>query len=99
MGQRRDLEEFDLTKPLDEHKSSLLGDRMSRLWMKEVEKSERKGRKPSIEKVMFRCFFCEILIYAMIVSSMELFIRMLQPIFLGLLLRYFNPRNAKNPTP
>lgn len=91
MGRRRDLEEFDLTKPLDEHKSSLLGDRISRFWMNEVERSSKKGKPPSIEKVIFKCFISDILIYAFILLVMELLIRLSQPIFLGLLLRYFIP--------
>lgn len=99
VGRRRDLEEFDLTKPLDEHKSSLLGDRMARFWMREVEKSAKKGSSPSIEKVIFRSFYADILIYAMVLMVMELGIRMLQPIFLGLLLRYFNPKNSNNTIP
>lgn len=98
LGRRRDLEEFDLTKPLDEHKSSLLGDRICRLWMREVERSAKKGNNPSMEKVILKCFFCDILIYAMVLMVMELGIRMLQPIFLGLLLRYFNPKNATDTT-
>lgn len=99
LGRRRDLEEFDLTKPLDEHKSSLLGDRIARAWMKEVEKCEKKGSIPSVQKVIFKCFICEILIFAVVLGTMELVIRMMQPIFLGLLLRYFNPKNAENKTP
>lgn len=67
--------------------------------MKEVERCEKKGHRPSIDRVLFKCFYFEILIYGLIVSVMELVIRMFQPIFLGLLLRYFNPRNANNDIP
>ena len=41
-GFRRDLEVDDLYKPLNEHKSSLLGEKISKAWEEEVEKFNKK---------------------------------------------------------
>lgn len=117
-GKKRDLDEADLTKPLDEHKSSVLGEKISKLWSKEVEIATSKGRLPSMTKVICKCFVYEMIVYAIVVTVMELgiryflvifleeyynkqynYFRLYQPLFLGLLLRYFNPINSQNTEP
>lgn len=115
-GRKRDLDEADLTKPLDEHKSNVLGDKMARLWSKEVAAAADKGRLPSMTKVIWRCFKYDIIRYALVILAMELGIRyfliyfdrtylqyknfrLFQPMFLGLLIRYFDPRNKEDTEP
>lgn len=99
LGHQRDLTEEDLTQPLREHKSSFLGDRLSRLWSTEVDRAEGYGELPSLTKVLFKCFAYELLVYGAVLSVMEVGLRLSQPFFLGLLLRYFHPDNAKNQLP
>lgn len=53
VGYRRELEIEDLTRPLDEHKSSLLGDKISAAWeaelqrVKKLESSSFANKEPS----------------------------------------------------
>lgn len=45
VGYKRDLEISDLFNPLKDHKSSLLGDKISKIWNQELEKLEKKESK------------------------------------------------------
>ncbi|KAI4497436.1 hypothetical protein M0802_007447 [Mischocyttarus mexicanus] len=107
LGYRRDLEVSDLYKPLKEHTSSLLGDKLSALWetecqkINEINKARKKNgrekldndsnlKEPSLLKVLIKCFGARIMFYGIILVIMEIVLRVLQPLFLGYLLRYYN---------
>lgn len=108
-GCRRDLEVEDLYKPLKEHKSSILGNQISKAWEKEVEAYEKrkqlsesknaaskkydvksKVKLPSLTKVLVKCFGFKLMMYGIILAVMEILLRVLQPIFLGRLLKYYS---------
>ncbi|XP_043503586.1 probable multidrug resistance-associated protein lethal(2)03659 isoform X2 [Polistes fuscatus] len=106
LGYRRDLEVSDLYKPLKEHTSSVLGDKLATLWEAECQKineqrnkalksgakfdNESNLKEPSLLKVLIKCFGARIMFYGIILVIMEIVLRVLQPLFLGYLLRYYN---------
>ncbi|KOC62515.1 putative multidrug resistance-associated protein lethal(2)03659 [Habropoda laboriosa] len=93
VGCRRDLEVTDLYKPLKEHKSSYLGSKISRIWEKEYQ--EKKLKEPSLVKVLMKCFGAQIMLYGIILAVLEISLRLSQPLFLGLLIRYYNQMNSE----
>ncbi|KAG9435895.1 multidrug resistance-associated protein lethal [Apis mellifera carnica] len=107
-GSRKDLEVSDLYRPLKEHKSSYLGTKISKTWQKEYKAyekqkllNEKKGKynqkklkEPSLLKVLFKCFGFQLLIYGIFLAVADIVLRVLQPLFLGRLLRMYNSDNA-----
>ncbi|XP_013196145.2 ATP-binding cassette sub-family C member 4 [Amyelois transitella] len=91
LGYSRDIRENDLYAPLPEHRSDILGDSFQKTWEKEVEDSSNRNRKPSLWRVLVKIFGCEMMLYGLILAAMEFLIRLQQPLFLGLLLRYYSP--------
>ncbi|XP_039745048.1 probable multidrug resistance-associated protein lethal(2)03659 isoform X2 [Pararge aegeria] len=93
LGYSRDIKEDDLYAPLPEHRSDMLGDAMQTAWEQEVENTGFQGeeRKPSLMKVLCKVFGFELVLYGLILAAMEFLIRLQQPLFLGLLLRYYSP--------
>ncbi|XP_043798878.1 probable multidrug resistance-associated protein lethal(2)03659 [Apis laboriosa] len=106
-GSRKDLEVTDLYRPLKEHKSSYLGTKISKTWQKEYKAyekqkllNEKKGKynqkklkEPSLLKVLFKCFGFQLLIYGIFLAVADIVLRVLQPLFLGRLLRMYNSDN------
>ncbi|XP_078047115.1 putative multidrug resistance-associated protein lethal(2)03659 [Augochlora pura] len=108
-GYRKELEVEDLFKPLKEHKSSVLGEQISKAWEVEVKAYEKriqlsesknaaskkydvknKVKPPSLTKVLVKCFGFKLLVYGLILAVLEILLRVLQPLFLGRLLKYYN---------
>lgn len=46
------LKEDDLFRPLDEHKSSILGEKLERIWRNE----HRKHKKSALHRALFKLF-------------------------------------------
>ncbi|CAK1600132.1 unnamed protein product [Parnassius mnemosyne] len=93
LGYRRDIRENDLYAPLPEHQSDTLGDAMQKAWDHELEYCRMRGDdiNPSLWKVLMKVFGAELMLYGLILAAMEFLIRLQQPLFLGLLLRYYSP--------
>ncbi|XP_064076906.1 probable multidrug resistance-associated protein lethal(2)03659 [Vanessa tameamea] len=93
LGYSRDIKEEDLYAPLPEHRSDILGDTLQTAWDQEVDRSTLRndGRKPSLMKVLIKVYGSELMLYGLILAAMEFLIRLQQPLFLGLLLRYYSP--------
>lgn len=72
---RKDLDESDLTKPRNQHKSSILGKRMAIIWSNEYAKAQEHKRKPSMAKVIFKIFWAETVLYGLILFVMEMVAR------------------------
>ncbi|KAK9296489.1 hypothetical protein QLX08_009536 [Tetragonisca angustula] len=104
-GYRKDLEVTDLYKPLKEHTSSYLGTKISRIWQKECEKKlsnegkdsddrkhsgKKKLKQPSLVKVLMKCFGVQLILYGLILAVSDIVFRLSQPLFLGLLVRYYD---------
>ncbi|KOB65752.1 putative ATP-dependent bile acid permease [Operophtera brumata] len=75
-------------------------DAIQKAWDREVEDSQEEGsdRKPSLWRVLFKVFGPEFVLYGLILAAMEFLIRLQQPMFLGLLLRYYSPVQELNST-
>ncbi|KAL6424777.1 hypothetical protein ACFW04_010016 [Cataglyphis niger] len=106
VGYRRDLEVTDLYTPLKEHTSGILGVKIAKAWEKECEAYKRRLKKnattgslkkvsePSLLRVIIKCFGFKVLLYGILLAVMEILLRLLQPIFLGQLLRYYNTQEV-----
>lgn len=88
-GFKRDLETTDIFEPLHEHKSDYLGDKIEKYWNQEVQQAEQKNRRPSLFRVIAKCFGVRIMAYGLILLVMEIFLRASQPLFLGRLIQFF----------
>lgn len=75
IGRKRDLDEFDITEPLDDHKSSILGEQLARNWNIELYNTANKKKRPSLARVIIKTFRWEIICYGIILFIMELFFR------------------------
>ncbi|XP_013167071.1 PREDICTED: probable multidrug resistance-associated protein lethal(2)03659 [Papilio xuthus] len=93
LGYSRDIRDNDLYAPLPEHQSDILGDAMQKAWDRELENFREGGEniKPSLWRVLTKVFGAELMLYGLILAAMEFLIRLQQPLFLGLLLRYYSP--------
>ncbi|KAK0074938.1 hypothetical protein PV326_012047, partial [Microctonus aethiopoides] len=101
------LELGDITRPLKEHKGSILGDKLSIAWEKEKKRVNKineslkkfgksdgtKQRYSSLGRALLSVFGVHILISALILTMIETIIRVIQPLAIGRLLRYFSHDN------
>ncbi|XP_044751872.1 probable multidrug resistance-associated protein lethal(2)03659 [Coccinella septempunctata] len=94
-AKRGDLSEEDLTQPLTEHKSSYLGEKLAILWSKEVIKAKETGKKPRLHSVLYKCFLRQIIGFSAAAVVLEMIVRISQPLFLKLLLRYYSSDNLE----
>ncbi|CAK1548636.1 unnamed protein product [Leptosia nina] len=93
VGYSRDIKESDLYEPLPEHRSDITGNTIQRSWDIEVKRCQesQNDRKPSLLTVLVKVFGAELMLYGLILAAMEFIIRLQQPLFLGLLLKYYSP--------
>ncbi|XP_066260610.1 ATP-binding cassette sub-family C member 4-like [Euwallacea similis] len=99
VGRKRDLDEYDLTEPLEEHTSSNLGETLARNWTTEIQNAAKNKRTPNFGKVIIKTFRWDIVFYGILLFVMEIGVRMQQPIYIGLFIRYFNAKNIKSNEP
>ncbi|KAF7996689.1 hypothetical protein HCN44_002335 [Aphidius gifuensis] len=97
VGYKRDLEIDDLTRPLKEHKSSVLGEKISSAWEEEVRRFNKINQKkkhskatPSLNRVLIKVFGARVALYGVALAIMEILLRVLQPLALGKLLSYYS---------
>lgn len=77
LGRRCELNECDLTKPLPEHQSSNLGNKVARIWSEEVDRARDNSELPSMTKVIFKCFYLDVVLYGIVLVTMEIGLRYL----------------------
>lgn len=86
LGYKRDLNENDLYEPLKEHTSHQLGESLARLWEEECQRVKRKNDlsrrkdvehhcKPSLLRVLFRCFGLQLIWRGIFLAIMEIFFK------------------------
>ncbi|XP_003699343.2 putative multidrug resistance-associated protein lethal(2)03659 isoform X2 [Megachile rotundata] len=51
---------------------------------------KKKLKEPSLVKILLKCFGCQFAIYGLILAVLEIFFRVMQPIFLSRLLSYYS---------
>ncbi|XP_044009489.1 probable multidrug resistance-associated protein lethal(2)03659 [Aphidius gifuensis] len=103
IGFKRDLELSDLPKPLKEHKSSNVGNKLSKSWDRQYERfnnqNEGKNKKispPSLFRSLVKVFGIESMSYGIILAIMEVPTKVLQPLAVGRLVRHFSKANEEN---
>ncbi|KAF7996691.1 hypothetical protein HCN44_002337 [Aphidius gifuensis] len=81
VGYKRDLEIDDLTRPLKEHKSSVLGEKISSAWEEEVRRFNKINQKkkhskatPSLNRVLIKVFGVEFALYGVVIVIKELLV-------------------------
>ncbi|KAJ8733841.1 hypothetical protein PYW07_014392 [Mythimna separata] len=92
MGYSRDIKDTDLYAPLPEHRSNVLGDAMQKAWDCEEQNAQRRGErcKPSLWRVLFKVFGCELMLYGLILAAMEFLIRSSNSTYLYRLFSYYD---------
>ncbi|KAL7728495.1 hypothetical protein ACLKA6_012510 [Drosophila palustris] len=93
-GSRKGLNTDDLTECLKEDHSEQLGDRLEDEWYKELERSDRKSRKPRLRNALFRCFLWPTIVNG-IMCFVYIVIKTLIPAVLAQLLLQF--QNSASP--
>ncbi|XP_039693691.1 ATP-binding cassette sub-family C member 4 isoform X3 [Pteropus medius] len=95
IGHKRRLEEDDMYSVLPEDRSKYLGEELQGFWDKEVLRAERDSRKPSLTKAIIKCYWKSYLVLG-IFTLIEEALRVVQPIFLGKIIRYFENYDPTN---
>ncbi|XP_054270008.1 probable multidrug resistance-associated protein lethal(2)03659 [Macrosteles quadrilineatus] len=93
-GYKRDLDSNDLFTPLDEHRSSKLGDCIEKLWNKKCAEQRGHKRKPSLFRLLLRIFGLQIFSLSFVLALMEVVVKVSQPLFLGGLIEYFRQNSG-----
>uniref|UniRef100_A0A8C9SPU2 Multidrug resistance-associated protein 4 n=1 Tax=Scleropages formosus TaxID=113540 RepID=A0A8C9SPU2_SCLFO len=95
IGYKRKLEEDDMYKVLPEDGSERLGEQLQRYWDHEVQKAAKELRDPSLSKVIIKCYWKSYAVLG-IFTLIEEVIKVVQPVFLGKLIQYFENYNPNN---
>ncbi|CAJ0572691.1 unnamed protein product, partial [Mesorhabditis spiculigera] len=87
-GYRRNLEPSDMFEPLPEQESRAATEELRKGWENEQKTAKTAGRPPSLMKAMLRTYrgslsWCGLLLF------LEEVIKLVQPLFMGRLIRYF----------
>uniref|UniRef100_A0A8B9JH67 Cystic fibrosis transmembrane conductance regulator n=1 Tax=Astyanax mexicanus TaxID=7994 RepID=A0A8B9JH67_ASTMX len=88
IGYKRKLEEDDMFKVLPEDESKRLGGELQSYWDQEVQSATKELRTPKLTKAIIRCYWKSYAILGVFTLIEEL-IKLVQPVFLGKLIRYF----------
>ncbi|XP_061393549.1 probable multidrug resistance-associated protein lethal(2)03659, partial [Musca vetustissima] len=88
-GRKKVLDETDLFRALKEHKSDLMGNKLSQAWEEQIEKSKRTGKDPSLIKATVKVFGLHYMLLGILMFLFEIFLRCSQPLFLGALVSYY----------
>ncbi|KAM4711152.1 ATP-binding cassette sub-family C member 4-like isoform 2-T2 [Anableps anableps] len=97
IGYKRRLEEEDMYEVLQEDRSEVLGQELQRYWDQEVQKAAKEMRTPGLTKVIIQCYWKSYGVLG-IFTLVEEAIRVIQPVFLGEVIQYFenyNPDDRK----
>ncbi|XP_056882196.1 ATP-binding cassette sub-family C member 4-like [Takifugu flavidus] len=92
IGYKRRLEEDDMYPVLPEDGSETLGLELSRHWELEIQKATKDLRKPSLSKAIINCYWKSYSVLG-VFTLVEESIKVVQPIFLGMVIRYFESYN------
>ncbi|XP_067669590.1 ATP-binding cassette sub-family C member 4-like isoform X2 [Haliotis asinina] len=89
-GYSRQLETEDMYNVVQQDASGYLGNRLEKEWKKEMKKLKDTGKKPSLMRALARCFGVQYMLLGIIVFIEE-GTKVVQPLLLGGLIRYFTP--------
>lgn len=88
IGHKRRLEEDDMYSVLPGDRSKHLGEELQGYWDKEVLRAEKDSQKPSLTKAIIKCYWKPYVVLG-IFTLIEEGIKVIQPIFLGKIIAYF----------
>ncbi|KAM3857219.1 ATP-binding cassette sub-family C member 4-like [Diretmus argenteus] len=97
IGYKRKLEEDDMYRVLPEDGSERLGQELQRHWDHEVQKAAKELRKPKLTKVIIKCYWKPYAVLG-VFTLIEEVIKVIQPVFLGKLIRYFENYDPEDMT-
>ncbi|XP_015117545.1 multidrug resistance-associated protein 4 [Diachasma alloeum] len=89
LGYSKILAREDLYDPLNDDQSNSLGDRIDKHWKGECERAAKHRRSPSLTRVLFKCFWWELVWLGALQIINEFLLRLGTPMLIGQLLRYF----------
>uniref|UniRef100_F7GAD5 ATP binding cassette subfamily C member 4 (PEL blood group) n=1 Tax=Callithrix jacchus TaxID=9483 RepID=F7GAD5_CALJA len=88
IGHKRRLEEDDMYSVLPEVRSQHLGEELQGFWDKEVLRAGNDAQKPSLTRAIIKCYWKSYLVLG-IFTLIEESTKVIQPIFLGKIINYF----------
>ncbi|XP_041834872.1 ATP-binding cassette sub-family C member 4-like [Melanotaenia boesemani] len=88
IGYKRRLEEDDMYEVLTEDRSANLGQDLQRYWDHESLKASKELQKPSLTKSIIRCYWKSYSLLGLFTLFEEV-IKVVQPVFLGKIIQYF----------
>ncbi|KAM7066573.1 ATP-binding cassette sub-family C member 4 isoform 2-T2 [Acridotheres tristis] len=94
-GHKRKLEEDDMYKVMPEDSSEKLGEELQWYWDKEVQKAKKRGKTPHLTKAIILCYWKSYLVFG-IFTMIEETLKIVQPIFLGRIINYFENEDASD---
>lgn len=74
-GRKSDFDTNNLYKPLGEHESKMLGDKMSMAWEDELKKGREQGRPPSLLRASWRVFGLDFILLGIALFILEVFLK------------------------
>ncbi|XP_034032269.1 multidrug resistance-associated protein 4-like isoform X2 [Thalassophryne amazonica] len=95
IGYRRRLEEDDLYEVLPEDKSETLGRELQSFWDHEVQRAPRDLWTPKLTKAIIKCYWKSYSLLGLLIFIEEA-IALIQPIFLGEIIGYFENYKPDN---
>uniref|UniRef100_A0A9J8DKY6 Cystic fibrosis transmembrane conductance regulator n=1 Tax=Cyprinus carpio carpio TaxID=630221 RepID=A0A9J8DKY6_CYPCA len=95
IGSKRRLEEDDMYNVLPEDRSKRLGEELQSYWDQEVEKATKELRTPKLTKAIIRCYWRSYAVLGVFTLTEEV-IKVIQPVFLGKLIQYFERYDPDN---
>ncbi|KAL7891061.1 hypothetical protein AOLI_G00005370 [Acnodon oligacanthus] len=95
IGFKRRLEEDDMFRVLPEDGSKRLGEELQSYWDREVQMATKELRTPKLTKAILKCYWKSYAILGMFTLIQEVFI-VVQPLFLGKLIQYFENNNPED---
>ncbi|XP_037815936.1 probable multidrug resistance-associated protein lethal(2)03659 [Lucilia sericata] len=93
-GRKRVLNENDLYRALDEHKSDLMGNQLSLAWEQECQRVKGTNKEPSLVKATIKVFGFHYMVLGIALFIIEIGLRSVQPLFLGKLVAFYANSNT-----
>ncbi|XP_029302439.1 multidrug resistance-associated protein 4-like isoform X1 [Cottoperca gobio] len=94
-GYKRKLEEDDMYEVLTEDRSEKLGEDLQRFWDLEILKATKELRPPTLSKSIIQCYWKPYAVLGFF-TLIEEVIKVIQPVFLGKIIRYFEDYDPAN---
>uniref|UniRef100_A0ACB8FJN8 Multidrug resistance-associated protein 4 n=1 Tax=Sphaerodactylus townsendi TaxID=933632 RepID=A0ACB8FJN8_9SAUR len=96
LGHKQRLDEDDMYKVLPEDSSKILGEQLQSYWDKEVQKAKKDARVPRLTKAIILCYWKSYFVLGFF-TLVEETLKIIQPIFLGNIISYFEKTGLSGP--